>query len=145
MTPKLLLRIAAGLLLFFAFGHTIGHVTRHQAEGAQQTVNQTMRDVQFDFFGNTTSYDGMYNGLSLNLIFTLIVFATILWFVANVVNEKPILATQLVWPLMLCVLGFAVTSFLYFFLVPAITCFLAALSMGGALAVLSRRRRMLPH
>lgn len=132
MTPKLLIRIAAGLVLFFAFGHSIGHATRHQAEGAQQTVVQTMQDVKFDFFGNTTSYDGMYNGLSLNLIFTLIAFALVLWFVSNVVDERPKLAMQIVLPIALCVCGFAVTSFLYFFLVPAITCLLASVLIGVA-------------
>jgi hypothetical protein len=132
MTPKLLLRIAAGCVLFFAFGHTIGHTTRHQAEGAQQTVVQTMSDVKFDFFGNTTSYDGMYNGLSLNLIFTLIAFAVILWVAPNLANEKPKVTARLVVPVALCVFGFAVTSFLYFFLVPAITCFVAAVLIGIA-------------
>lgn len=138
MTPKLLLRIAAGLVLFFAFGHTIGHTTRHQAEGAQQTVLQTMQEVKFDFFGNTTSYDGMYNGLSLNLIFTLIAFVLILWFVSNTTNEKPKLAMQIVVPIALCLLGFAVTSFLYFFLVPAITCLLASVALGVAMITLNK-------
>ena len=132
MTPKLLLRIAAGLVLFFAFGHTIGHVTRHQGEGVQQTVGQTMQDVKFDFFGNTTSYDGMYNGMSLNLIFTLLAFAAVLWMLSNVAFDRPRLVKQLLIPVALCLFGFAVTSFLYFFFVPAVTCFLASLTLGVA-------------
>jgi hypothetical protein len=139
MTPKLLIRIAAGLVLFFAFGHTVGHTTRHQAEGAQQTVVTMMQDVRFDFFRNTTSYDGMYNGMSLNLIFTLIAFALVLWFVSNVTNEKPKLALQIVLPIALCVFGFAVTSFLYFFLVPAVTCLLASLALTFAALQLNSR------
>src|SRR5687767_6038032 len=111
MSPKLLLRIAAGCVLFFAFGHTIGHTTRHSVNIAQKNVLDIMAESEFEFFGNTTSYDKMYNGLSLNLIFTLIAFALVLWFISGAATQHPKLAMQIIVPIMLCVLGFAVTSF----------------------------------
>jgi hypothetical protein len=126
--PKLLIRIAAGCILFFAFGHSIGHFTRHDVtDSIVATVLKTMSDNSFDFFGHVTTYDGMYTGLSLDLIFTLIVFAIFLWHISNISSDNKKLAFNLLLPLTVCVFCFAITSYLYFFLVPAITCLISGI------------------
>lgn len=123
MRPKLLLRIAAGCLLFFAVGHSIGHVTRHQVTDAKaKEVLQMMADNKFDLFGQMRSYDEMFTGMSLNLTLTLLAFIAIQWTISTIADTNKKLAIKLLIPLSLCVFGFSVTGFLFFFPVPAVTC-----------------------
>jgi len=138
--PKLLIRIAAGFILFFAMGHSIGHFTRHDVTDLKgKEVLQVMADNKIDLFGQMTSYDGMYNGLSLDLIFTLLVFAIVLWHVSNISTDNKKLAAKLLLPVTFCVFGFSITSFLFFFPVPAITCLIAGLISTLALFKLNAK------
>lgn len=138
--PKLLIRIAAGCMLFFAFGHSLGHFTRHDVtDEKEKEVLQMMRDNKFDLFGQMTSYDGMYTGISLNLIFTLIAFTIILWHISNISKDNQKLASKLLLPVTFCILGFSITSFLFFFPVPAITCLVAGLLSTFALIKLNTK------
>ena len=138
--PKLLIRIAAGLILFFAFGHTMGHFTRYDVtDPKEKEVLQIMSNNRFDLFGQTTSYDKMYTGMSMNLIFTLLVFTIILWHISNISTDNKKLATNLLLPVTFCVFGFSVTNFLFFFLVPAITCLVAGIISTFALIKLNTK------
>lgn len=140
ITAKLLIRIAAGCMLFFAFGHTMGHFTRYEVDDQKEKeVIQTMVDNKFDLFGQTTTYDQMYTGLSLNLIFTLIAFVIILWQISNISKDDKKLAIKLLLPVTLCVFGFSITSFLFFFPVPAITCLVGGLLSTFALIKLNAK------
>jgi len=138
ITPKLLIRIAAGCMLFFAFGHSMGHFTRHDVDDPKvKEVLQIMTGNKFDFFGHITSYDQMYTGISLNLIFTLIAFTILLWHISNISKDDKKSAIKLLLPVTLCVFGFSITSFLYFFPVPGITCLIAGLMSTFALIKLN--------
>jgi hypothetical protein len=122
-TPKILIRVAAACVLFFALGHSIGHFSRHNNKDAGvQEVLKTMDEVKYDMFGQMRTYEQHYTGLSLNLIFTLIALAFVLWAVSNIVTAHKKASLNLLLPIALCLLGFSVTSFLYFFPVPGITC-----------------------
>jgi hypothetical protein len=137
--PKLLVRIAAGLVLFFALGHSMGHFSRHDMTNAEaRDVQQLMIDTRFELFGHTTTFDGQYNGMSLNLIFTLLAFAIILWIISNNCMASKRFAARLLLPMAVCVLLFSVTSFMYFFPVPGITCLLASVFMVLAIVALGR-------
>ena len=139
MTPKLLIRIAAGCTLFFAFGHTIGHLTRKDVtEAKAKEVIRLMEDTKFDLFGQIRSFDENYTGMSLNLIFTLLAFTVVLWFISSITETDPKSCRTLLIPIIVCLLGFAVTSFLYFFLVPAVTCLVASAVL---LLAISRLRK----
>lgn len=128
MKSKLLIRLAAGCLLFFALGHTIGHFTRHDVNDpkAQEVLN-IMAAEKFDMFGQMRSYDENYTGMSANLILTLFAFIAILWSVSGITIDNRKLAISILIPVSLCVLGFSITGFLYFFMLPAVTCLLATL------------------
>src|ERR1043166_785332 len=140
MTPRLLIRIAAGCMLFFAFGHSMGHFTRRDVEDPKEKeVIQMMLDNKFELFGHTTSYDQMYTGMSMNLIFTLVAFIIILWHISNISRHNKKLASKLLLPVTLCVFGFSITSFLFFFPVPAITCFITGLVSPFALIKLNAK------
>ena len=130
MKPKLLIRIAAGCVLFFAFGHTMGHLGRKGTTDPKELeVIRITETNKFDMFGTLRSYDENYTGMSLNLIFTLLAFTLMLWFVSNLNDLKS--AKNILIPITLCLFGFAATGFMFFFPVPAITCVVA----GGLLSV----------
>lgn len=133
MKPKILLRVASGCLLFFATGHSMGHFKRHEVtDPVAKEVLRQMTENKFDMFGQLRSYDENYTGMSLNLIFTLLAMAAVLWILAGYAEKHAAPVKQVLVPLGLCVLGFSVTSFLYFFPVPAVTCLLASVCITAA-------------
>lgn len=135
MNPRLLLRIAAGLLMFFALGHSVGHITRHNVSDPRaRELQRLMIDNKFDMFGQMRSYDENYTGLSVNLLATLLAFAIITWGIAGHVEKRGELVKTILIPLTFAVTMFAVSGFMYFFWVPAVTCSIAAGLMGVVLA-----------
>ena len=142
MSPKLLLRIAGGCLLFFLLGHSMGHFQRHAVTDPKaRQVLQIMSENRFDMFGQLRSYDENYTGMSLNLLLTLAAFSFILFVLAGKAESSPTLVRMILVPIGLAVAGFALTSYLYFFPVPAVTCLLAFLSIGWAALRLSNSGR----
>src|ERR1700748_1069165 len=119
MNPKLLLRIAAVLVLLNAIGHTIVHFTRKEIDDPviKDVINQ-MEIHQFKFGGSVCSLDGFLTGNSLATAITLFVMAALLWVLSGVsVKDARICATVLT-PLLFIFIGFTITSALYFFIVP---------------------------
>lgn len=142
MKSKSLLRMAAGCLLFFALGHSIGHFTRHNVNDPRaKEVLRQMTENKFDMFGQLRSYDENYTGMSLNLIFTLLAFAAILFILSGQTTKQPIIVKNILIPVTICVLGFAATSFLYFFTLPAVACALASIL---TIMVISKLSSQLP-
>lgn len=140
MKPKLLLRFAAGCLMFFAMGHTIGHFTRHNVnEPKAREVLRQMTENKFNMFGQLRSYDENYTGMSLNLIFTLLTLAYVLWILSVYTEKQPTLVKQLLIPVTICAFGFSLTSFLYFFTMPAFTCLLVVVLTTTAILKLSHK------
>ena len=140
MNPKTMLRIAAFFLLVFATGHTIGHLTRHDvADPTAVEVQRMMMDHKFDMFGTLRSYDENYEGMSLNLILTLLVFVVVLWILSGQTSSCPALVRKILIPVFVCILGFALTSIFYFFPGPATICFIAAACIGVAMKKLAQQ------
>lgn len=134
LNPKLLLRTAAACILFFALGHSLGHFTRHNVTDPQAiALQREMIENKFDMFGTPRSYDENYTGMSLNLIFTLLAVTVVLWQLSGQVEKHPANSRKVLIPLTLCVLGFGFTSAFYFFPMPAISCFVAAGALTGAI------------
>lgn len=127
MKVKLLLRIASACLLFFAIGHTVGHIARKSsADTIAQEVFRKMEDYKFPIGTQFRSYDEFYNGMSINLIITLVSLAVLIWLISNSAKSAPKTCYTLLWPVLIMVIGFAITGFIFFFLVPAVTCVAAS-------------------
>ena len=127
MKPKVMLRFASGLLLFFALGHIVGHITRHDTKDIRiQKVLKVMAENKFDMYGQLRSYDENYSGMSLNLIFSLVALAVILWILSIFTERNRVLVRALLVPISFCLIGFSITGFLFFFPIPAYTSFSAA-------------------
>ena len=128
MQPKLLLRIAACCIFFVAVGHTIGNWTRKQTtDPQQQEVFKKMESYKFDFNGSIRSWDNFYDGMSIDVSITLVVFTVLLWKISGAANTYPEFCTKLLWPVLACFVLFTITGFMYFFIVPAISTLLACI------------------
>jgi hypothetical protein len=127
MKPKVLLRIAVFCILFFIVGHSIGHFTRKEVTDQKGlSVLRAMEDYKFPIGTQFRSYDEFYTGMSLNLILSLVSIGFLLWMISNVSISTPRIASRLLWPILFVMVGFTITGFLFFFVVPAVTCLLAS-------------------
>lgn len=133
MSAKLLIRIAAGCVLFFALGHTMGHSTRKASqEPGAIAVFKAMEEYKFPIGPQMRSYDEFYTGMSLNLIITLLVVTSALWILSNSADTHRELTQKLLVPMIALLAGFTATSGLYFFVAPLITCGLATVICAAA-------------
>ncbi|HEX3008717.1 MAG TPA: hypothetical protein VHO90_13990 [Bacteroidales bacterium] len=133
MNAKIWIRIAAGCMLFFALGHLAGHFSRNNTDDPHgKEVINAMKEYKRDLFGTMRSYDENYTGMSLNLVATLLMLTVVLWVLSNLVDNNPKATTHIIIIIALCSYFFAITGFLFFFPVPAITCLLAGTSLSIA-------------
>lgn len=132
MNSKILLRIAAGLMLFHTVGHTMGALTWNQPPTpAAGLVIKGMQAAHFNFMGRYTTIASFYEGYGVIMIFVLLLITAILWLLSIEAETK--LARRLMIPLGIFLLLTAVAEFIYFF--P----FAAAISMLACIAVLMAR------
>ena len=127
MKTKLLLRIAAGLIVFHLIGHTFGHVTWRQAtEPAKQEVIRQMTENKFPFMGAVRSMGDYYEGYGWTCSIAFIFFALTLWFVAGSLTENKKLIQKILFLLSICLFVWCIDEFIFFFPFAACTTLLAA-------------------
>jgi hypothetical protein len=127
MKPKVLMRFASGLLFIYASGHTIVHFTRHRSRDiVAQKVMKTMSEYKINMYGQMRSYDESYSGMSMNMIFSLVSFSLILWILSNFAERNRVLVRASLVPVSICLVGYTITGFLFFFPAPAYASFISA-------------------
>jgi len=92
MRPKLLLRIAAVLMLLHAVGHTLG--TLNSSEPPNHRVGLVIKGMEtehFSFMGRTTTLAQTFNGYGIILIFVLLLNSMQLWLLAATPNKTMVL------------------------------------------------------
>lgn len=134
LSAKLLIRVAAGALLFFALGHSAGHYElTHSADTGKALALKLMDVKKFDMPG------GVQRSLAENLIGYSLIVATMLFTIIGVLIylsrlAYPVLQAQ--WGgLAILAAGLAVVGawcFMYFFALPGLSCLVAALALGFA-------------
>ncbi|TGK12264.1 hypothetical protein EHO60_08375 [Leptospira fletcheri] len=136
MKPKILLRIAALLILFHTVGHTFGMQNRKNVqEPSAQSLLQSMSEVKVPMMGKVTnrSYDDFYYGMGIALSVSLFSVALLLWLLGNVSEKNANTVRILSIPILIHLAGLAVIEFLYFFPLPAWTSALACVCIGASL------------
>ncbi len=122
MKPKILLRVTVFVTLFYAFGHVIGHLTRKQTtDPVDKEVIRQMEQYKFNVNGAMRSWDDFYVALSLDSALVLVVFASIFWMLSGMVEKYSSVVYILLWPILMCLIGFTITDFLYVFMIPTVT------------------------
>lgn len=135
MNSKILLRIAAGLMLFHTIGHTMGALSWDQpASPAAGLVIKGMQAAHFNFMGRYTTIASFYEGYGVIMIFMLLLISVVLWLLSGETGNA--LTVRLLIPLAVFLLLLAIAEFIYFF--P----FAAGISLLAYVAVLMARISM---
>jgi succinate dehydrogenase hydrophobic anchor subunit len=134
MKAKLLLRIAAVIMLLHTIGHTFGALGWKNApnEAVKQVIDG-MQNNRFDFMGRTASLADFYSGYGVTMIGVLLLIAIMLWLLSE--DTTTSLSEKLQTVLGLFLLFLAVAEYIYFFPFAASFSFLA-----GICTLLSRRK-----
>jgi hypothetical protein len=131
MKAKLLLRIAAGLILIHLLGHGMGHRTWDKpTDPNMQEVVNAMLSYKTEFMGATKSMGDYYNGYSLILFFVYGMSICIVWLSSGFISHQRDIAKKILYPVGLTYVAFGIIEFLYFF--P----FAATISLGAGLLIL---------
>lgn len=133
MKAKLLLRIAAILILVHLLGHSVGHFTWDKAEDPKmQEVITAMKSHKAEFMGAEKSMADYYNGYSLMTFGLFAMTICILWFASGYINTNRPIARQILLPVGIVYLFFGIVEFMAFFPFAASMSFLA-----GALTLIT--------
>ncbi|MHB8209433.1 LIC_13387 family protein [Mucilaginibacter sp.] len=125
MKAKILLRIAAVVMLLHTIGHTMGALTWKDAPNAAvKQVIEGMLHNRFNFMGRSASIGDFYMGYGYSMIGVLLLISILLWLLSAKPNGGIILALGF----FLVFLG--IIEFIYFF--P----FAAAFSLLAGIATL---------
>ena len=136
MNASLLFRIASGLLLLFAAGHTLGFRQVDPRWGIDPAI-QVLKTTRFDVQGVSRTYWGFYTGFGLFMTVLLLFAAVLAWLLGGLSREVLATMSGIAWALALCFVAVTVLSWQYFFIVPVIfsgvvaLCLLAAAWMVG--------------
>ena len=140
MSPTVLYRIAAVLLLLFACGHTAGFLTFKPASAEGLAALNAMNSVAFDFEGNSRTYGGFYVGFGLTVTAYLVFSAFVAWHLGGLAASRSVSIVPLAWALVAVQLVSLVLSVKYFFLVPVIFSALVIACLTWATLLIQRAR-----
>jgi len=132
MSPRVLYRIAAVALVFFALGHTAGFLGFQPPSAEAAAVRASMDHVRFQVGGAEFSYGGFYVGFGLFVTLYLLFSAFLAWQLGTLATRAPAAIRAMGWSLFAVQLGSFVLSFLYFSVAPAVLSALVAACLGWA-------------
>jgi len=123
MRSKLLLRIAAVLMLLHTVGHSLGMLPSSEPPNPRVgLVIKGMETEHFSFMGRITTLAQTFNGYGIILIFVLLLISVQLWQLAATPNKSMVL-TLAVYLLITCCF-----EYIYFFPFAAIFTLLAGIA-----------------
>src|SRR5260370_9431316 len=136
MPAKLPLRILSIILMLYAVGQTAGFLSFQPTEPQALDVLNAMRNVPFNFGGNTVHWMDLYIGFGLAISVSGFVSGVLAWRLSSATSREAPLARTAAW--LLCVIQVAniVLSLRYFGPVQAGFSLAAAGVCGGGAGVL---------
>lgn len=111
MKADVLFRIAAGLLIVFAAGHTIGFLSFRPSTPEGQAVLSSMNNVRFD--GGFT-YGAFYVAFGLFITLFFLLSAWLAWFTASLISVSISAARKLAWAMVATYAGALALAVCYF-------------------------------
>lgn len=139
MKPKLLLRIAAVIMLLHAFGHTVGIYTWKDDTGPiPQDLIKQMIEQKFVFMGATGSMGAYYEGLGYASTIAMLMVVFILWIIGGNAEAAASLSAKILLPVSLFLLLLGVIELIYFFPFAAMFSLVSALLSFYSLFKLSK-------
>ena len=119
MKPSVLYRIASGLLVLFAIGHTLGFRQTDPQWGVDSLV-ASMRTIRFDVQGFSRTYWDFFVGAGLFVGVFHLFAAVLAWQLGGLSQETLRLMPVVTWTLAILFVGVTVLSWMYLFIVPVI-------------------------
>ncbi len=121
MKPKILLRIAALLVLLIVIGQAIGHFNgKAILNPVDKKLIGQMNQQQFNVHGSLRRWGDFYEGFSLDVSLVLIVFTVVFSMLSHIAKKHPKVCLHLLWPYLICFAGFTLSSLCYLFIIPGI-------------------------
>jgi hypothetical protein len=115
-TSKILLRIAAALMLIHGLGHTIGHSGwKKSTDPVQQGVINQMTGPKFPFMGVTRSMGEYFDGYGYACSIGILLFTLALWFTSGELYGSPGLAKKMMLTMSVCLLAWGIDEVIFFF------------------------------
>jgi hypothetical protein len=120
MRPVLWFRIAAGLVLLFAIGHTIGFLTFQPPSLEGQNVWKAMNTVRFSAGSSTFSYGDFYTGFGLFITAFQLFAAWLAWSLGSMARRGATGVPAIAWGMSALQLISLALSLRYFSAGPAV-------------------------
>ncbi|HTS10026.1 MAG TPA: hypothetical protein VMP68_30955 [Candidatus Eisenbacteria bacterium] len=114
-----LYRIAAVLLVLFAFGHTLGFRQNNPAWGASSVIS-AMQATHFDAQGFSRTYWDFFSAFGLNFSVFLLFAAALAWQLAGFAAETLANIRGIQWSLAICFLAITGLTWKYAFTLPLV-------------------------
>jgi len=140
MSSKILLRIAAAVMLLHSVGHTFGVMTWQDPNGEIPTeVVQKMQDVQFSFMGKDGSTMAeFYSGFGYCGTILTVFIAALLWIFSGWKDKS---VTKTLWVTGLATVMLAVVEMIYFFPMAVALCLLTAILIFISIFLIKKSSR----
>ncbi len=132
MSATLLYRIAAGVFVLFALGHTYGFLSLRPASPEGRAVYEAMSTVHFEAGGQSASYGNFYRGFGLSCTASMILSAFLCWHLGELARSAPAAIGVLGWVFFAVQVLAVGLSFLYFGLPPMVLSAVVATIVGLA-------------
>jgi hypothetical protein len=118
-SPSKLYRIASGLLLLFAIGHTVGFRQTDPRWGVDSLV-ASMRTIRFDVQGSSRTYWDFFVGTGFTVGVFLLFAAVLAWQLGGLRRQTLRDLPVVTWALAIVFVGVTVLSWMYLFIIPVI-------------------------
>jgi hypothetical protein len=116
MKPKLLLRIAAVLMLIHGVLHTMGFSSwKQDPDPARHEVIKQMTGQKLPFMGASHNMGEYYDGFGYASSIALFLIALLLWITSTELSANISLAKKIIWTLSFGLLFWAIDEVIYFF------------------------------
>jgi len=128
MKPKILLRIAAILILIHSVLHTYGFNTWKEApDPVYKTIVDGMTGHKFPFMGAMRSLGDFYEGFGYAGSIALFLIAVVLWFVSGETSRSANLSKKIIYAVGIALIAWGVDELIFFFPFAAIITLTAAM------------------
>ena len=119
MKASVFYRMAAGLILLFDIGHTLGFRQSDPTWGVDALLS-SMRSIHFEVQGFSRTYWDLFVGAGLFVSVFLLFAAVLAWQLGGLSAETLARMRPTAWALALCFVALTILSFKYLFLGPIV-------------------------
>jgi hypothetical protein len=116
MNPKILLRIAAIIMLLHTIGHTMGALTwKKTPDLAKQRVIESMTAHKFPFMGVERNMGEYYDGYGFACTLAMLLIVALLWIASNVTPHTTAMVKNILFVLSFILLAWGIDELIFFF------------------------------